>query len=270
MRRDDVFVYADQPNKRLVYVGRPADEGYWDDHWSGDEAAKAVRRKDRFVVKETAARLPKGSKVVDGGCGLAQTVFGLHHSGFDAYGIDYAPKTVDLVRRVAPELKISLGDVRDLRQFADEYFDGFWSLGVIEHFYDGYDQIVSEMYRLICPGGYAFVTVPSMSPLRRLKAKLGFYPSIVGRDTAGFYQFILSPRSIVQEFEEHGFRFVSSKPRGGFKGLKDEAGFLRAPLQTFYEMKHPVARIIRTGLDILISPFSFHTRLYVFQKPRIR
>ncbi|MER8453893.1 class I SAM-dependent methyltransferase [Mesorhizobium sp. M0166] len=267
MQRSGVSVYADRPNKRLVYVGRPADEIFWDDHWSSDVAAVAVRRKDRFVVRETAARLPKGSKVIDAGCGLAQTVFGLHHSGFEAYGIDYAPKTVDLVNSVAPELKVSIGDVRDLRQFPDGFFDGYWSLGVIEHFYDGYDQILAEMSRVLRPGGYAFVTVPSMSPLRRLKAWLGGYPSVVGRDLSGFYQFILSPESIVQGFERHGFQFTSSKPRGGFKGMKDEAGFLRSPLQAFYEMKHPLARMIRTGVDRVLSPFSFHTRLYVFRKP---
>ncbi|RWP69448.1 class I SAM-dependent methyltransferase [Mesorhizobium sp.] len=267
MGREAVSVYYDRPNSRLVYVGRPADEGFWDDHWSNDEAAKAVRRKDRFVVKETAARLPKGAKVIDAGCGLAQTVFGLHHSGFDAYGIDYAPRTVELVNSIAPELKVSLGDVRDLRQFSDEFFDGCWSLGVIEHFFDGYDQILAEMYRVLRPGGYAFVTVPSMSPLRRLKAKMGSYPSIDGRDLTGFYQFILSPGSIVQGFERHGFRLISSKPRGGFKGMKDEAGFLRAPLQVLYDMKQPFARMIRAGVDRVISPLSFHTRLYVFQKP---
>jgi SAM-dependent methyltransferase len=267
MRRDHVSVYFDQANDRLVYIGQPADEGYWDEHWSGDQASKAVRRKDRFVVQETEARLPKGSKVIDCGCGLAQTVFGLHHSGFDAYGVDYAPRTVELVNSIAPELKVSLGDVRDLRQFSDGFFDGCWSLGVIEHFYDGYDQILAEMHRILRPGGYAFVTVPSMSPLRRLKAKMGIYPSIEGRDLTGFYQFILSPESIIQGFERHGFRFVSSKARGGFKGIKDEAGFLRGPLQMLYNMKQPLARMIRAGVDTVISPLSFHTRLYVFQKP---
>lgn len=267
MRRDHVSVYFDQANDRLVYIGQPADEAYWDEHWSGDQASKAVRRKDRFVVQETEARLPKGSKVIDGGCGLAQTVFSLHHSGFDAYGVDYAQKTVDLVKSVAPELKVTVGDVRDLRQFEEGFFDGYWSLGVIEHFYDGYDQILSEMRRVVRQGGYAFVTVPSMSPLRRLKARIGRFPSLAGRDVSGFYQFILSPESIVKGFERHGFQFVSSKPRGGFKGMKDEIGFLRGPLQAFYEMNNPVARMIRTAIDKAINPLSFHTRLYVFRVP---
>ena len=43
----------------------------------------------------------------------------------------------------------------------------------IEHFIDGYDAILSEMYRVIKEGGYLFLTVPSMSIIRKVKAALG-------------------------------------------------------------------------------------------------
>ena len=36
----------------------------------------------------------------------------------------------------------------------DESVDGYWSLGVIEHFYDGYGEILSEMHRVIKRDGF--------------------------------------------------------------------------------------------------------------------
>ena len=47
-----------------------------------------------------------------------------------------------------PQLDVSYGDVRAL-EFEDDSFDGYWSLGVIEHFPDGYEDIGQEMTRVI-------------------------------------------------------------------------------------------------------------------------
>lgn len=45
-------------------------------------------------------------------------------------------------------------DVRKL-QFADGFFDGYWSLGVIEYFWEGYNEIVNEVKRVIKPGMFS-------------------------------------------------------------------------------------------------------------------
>jgi len=265
MRRDDCTVVYDRNNRRLAYYGRPANEGYWDEHWVEEIDERAVRVPSRFVLSYTKRYLPLGSRVLDAGCGLANTVFGLHQSGYDAYGVDYAKKTVDTVKRHAPELKVQAADVRDLSLFADGFFDGVWSLGVIEHFYDGFGPILSEMTRVIRPGGFAFVTVPSMSPIRRLKAVLGRY-AVTPPNVGEFYQFILPREGVVPHFERVGFRLMASHSRGGFKGLKDELRLLRTPMQTFYESRNKALRATRAGLDVILSPVAHHTRLYVFRK----
>ncbi|WP_136621053.1 MULTISPECIES: class I SAM-dependent methyltransferase [Mesorhizobium] len=251
--------FYDEKNSRIVHVGTIADDDYWDSHW----AEGIVLRPDRFVVETTKQYLTGPAKVLDAGCGLANTVYGLHQAGFSAHGIDFAQKTVGMVNRAAPHLQVTVGDVR-ATGFADEFFDGVWSLGVIEHFFDGYDEIVLEMRRIIRSGGIAFVTVPSISPLRRLKARMGLYPRFSG-EQAGFYQFVLEPSSIVSRFEQHGFKLLESRPRGGFKGLKDETFFAR-PMQAWYDSSNGVLRGLRAAADRLLGPFSHHTRLYVFHR----
>jgi SAM-dependent methyltransferase len=266
MRKSACSVYFDAPRSRLVYIGQAADEGYWDSHWLANLKADYIRQPNRFVVDVTRRFLPKGAKVVDAGCGLARTVYGLHQAGYDAYGIDFAPETVAAINRVAPELKVSVADVRDMGSFPDGYFDGVWSLGVIEHFYDGYDAILKETHRLIRPGGNAFVTVPSMSPLRRFKAKLGAYTQWNGQDRDAFYQFVLPHEAVARSFEGAGFKLLSTEGCAGFKGFKDEAGPLLPLLQFVYDSKATPMRALRVGLDQLLRPLTFHTKLYVFQK----
>jgi SAM-dependent methyltransferase len=267
MLRNDCAVSYDRPNRRLVYVGKPADEGYWDSHWLESRTVSDIRLPDRFVATTTRRHLARGSRVLDAGCGLARTVFGLKQAGFEAYGIDFAPETVARINQLAPELRVTLGDVRSMPQFSDGFFDGVWSLGVVEHFYDGYRAVVAETARVLRRGGLAFVTVPSMSPLRRLKASLRIYPPWDEIAKDGFYQFALAPSAVVQEFTTGGFKFLESRPRGGVKGLKDEAPLLLRPLlQRFYDSERRSLRLMRGGLDRLLGPLTHHTRLYIFER----
>lgn len=255
-------VYFDPANSRLVYATDSADEAYWDEHWAKRITVQDVRKPDRFVLSITREFLPKGARVVDAGCGMARTVFGLHHAGYTAHGVDYAAETVKAIKQCAPELDIVVGDARNM-PFPDEHFDGLWSLGVIEHFFEGFDEIAKDTIRILKPGGYAFVTVPSMSPLRKLKARLGVYPRLKERPK-DFYQFAMSSDDVVKGFA--GLELVTIRNRGGFKGLKDEIGPLRAPLQKFYDSRFPAFRTIRAGMDKVLAPLTYHTRLYVFRK----
>lgn len=265
MLRSECKVYFDRLNDRLVYVGQPADEAYWDGHWI-DGLAHKISKPDRFVRETTKRYLPLGAKVIDAGCGLARTVYGLHAAGFDAYGVDFAPATVEAINKAVPELKVSLADVRDMGKFPDGFFDGVWSLGVVEHFYDGYEPILSETRRLIRPGGYAFVTVPSMSPLRRLKALIGMYGPWNEQGKEHFYQFILPSPKVIKDFEAVGFKLIATKGRGGYKGFKDEVALLQPAMQRIYNGHSFFAKAFLQVMDRILTPFAYHSRLYVFQR----
>ncbi|PPR36179.1 MAG: hypothetical protein CFH36_00619 [Alphaproteobacteria bacterium MarineAlpha9_Bin6] len=77
--------YYDRENRRLVFEKesrRKADSKLWDSHWShysGEDFAKDVKKKDRFVLYYTSKYLPRGSKVLEGGCGKGDKVFSLHN-----------------------------------------------------------------------------------------------------------------------------------------------------------------------------------------------
>lgn len=259
--------YFDSANDRLVYVNTAATSNYWDEHWESDDFEKLVKVSNNpFIVNNTKKYLEKGSKILEGGCGRGDKVYALKANGFDAFGIDYAEETVQKINKAAPELDVTLDDVRQLK-FDDNSFDGYWSLGVIEHFYDGYDSIALEMKRVIRPNGFLFMTVPSMSPLRKLKSFFSLYPVYKeSKETKnGFYQFALSPKSVIDHFTNLGFELIEHKPYDGFKGLKDEAGPLKPLLQWCYDSNNIFCKVIRKAINLTMTNFSNHMSFYIMK-----
>jgi SAM-dependent methyltransferase len=258
-------VFFDSAGDRLVFVDEPASEAFWDDRWKKDKFTAASIRKERaFVQWETSRFLKPPARVLDAGCGLANTVFGLHHAGFDAYGVDFAPETVEAIKQHAPELKIELADVRDM-PFEDDFFDGVWSLGVIEHFPEGYGAIIKEAHRVLKPGGLLFLTVPSVTPLRRLKIKLGRYEDSSRAAMERFYQFAFAPGDTEDAICSMGFERIRRRGSGGLIGLRAEVPVLRTLLKPIFA-RNPVSSTIRRGLDLVLGPVSGHTHYFVFRK----
>jgi SAM-dependent methyltransferase len=263
----------DKKNRRLVYIETSATSDFWDNHWKDSDLKKSILSgKNDFLVPLVTRIFLKPSKsirILEGGCGKGQYVYALTTQGYDVYGIDYAMNTVDQVRSVMPELKVSLGDVRNL-PFPTDHFDGYWSLGVIEHFFGGYDEIANEMSRVIKPGGYLFLTFPQMSPLRRCKASLGKYPDFEDTESnrSNFYQFALDSKLVIASLESKGFKTCFRKSLDGMGGLKREVKF--PMLKKFYILLENNssywAKFTRIALDLILAPFSGHTILIVLKK----
>ena len=263
--------FFDKKNKRLVYIEEQASPQYWDRQWDVRNFEKSVRdgTKNKLITHITKKYLPINptTKVLDGGCGNGQFVYAFHELGYDAYGVDYAPETVARIRASFPKLQVTVSDVRKM-DFPNNFFDGYWSIGVIEHFFDGYKPILDEMLRVIRPGGYLFLTFPYFSPLRRFKALLGLYPYFQSNQTSTehFYQFALNQQVVTQKFENHGFTLIQKLPYAGMKGLKDEVLWMKPVLQRLYDSQNVLAKIFSAGLSLTLSSLSGHSILLVLRK----
>lgn len=261
--------YYDRTLGQLVYIEERATPDFWDRQWEDEKLKKSILAggQEHFVYQHTRKYLSPGTKILEGGCGKGQYVYSLNSRGFDAYGVDFADRTVKKVNTLLPELKITFGDVRQLA-FPDDTFDGYWSLGVIEHFPEGYTAITKEMYRVLKPGGYLFLTFPYMSPLRKLKAFFGAYPLFDEQsfDRDHFYQFALSADRTVQHFQSTGFELIAKKPYEGFKGLKDESGILKPFFQSIYNNKSLPSQALCYILSFLFAPVSGHAVLLILRK----
>ena len=262
--------YYDQDNNRLVFIQNQANVNFWETHWDNYGVEKLIKSAtlDPRILWPTRKYLPPGSRLLEGGCGLGQFVYSLHVHGYDAYGIDYASKTVEQINKVMPELKVLEGDVRAL-PFSSGFFDGYWSLGVIEHFYEGFDLIAEEMKRVLKPGGYLFLTFPCLSNLRKKKIRQNRYRVWLPNQEHinSFYQFALSGEDVCKVFVDLGFELVQRKPKGGLKGFKDEIGngFLRRLLQKIFDSSVLPGRALAFGLDLILSPYAGHMELLILR-----
>jgi len=262
--------YFDEENKRIIYIKNQATPDFWDEQWSGDDLKSDVERNgknDDFVRLFTKKyiKADKSSKILEGGCGKGHFVYSLNEAGFDSYGIDFAPQIIKKLKLLFPDLHYELGDVRKL-EFADDYFDGYWSLGVIEHFYDGYDDIASEMKRVLKSGGYLFITFPQMSILRKVKAGLGLYKKFETEiNKENFYQFALDSKKVSRHFIDNGFTLIENKALDGANGLRDEMG-ASAFMNKLYGDQGLNFKIMRKLINICFSWFSGHVTLLVLRK----
>lgn len=262
--------YYDKENNRLVYIDEHASSEFWDNKWQTQHKLKSPKKagflKD-YVVRTTQKFLHKGVRILEGGCGNGHQVLKLHQLGYDVVGLDYAQETVANLQKNYSDITFQLGDVREL-PFENESFDGYWSFGVIEHFYHGYDAILDEMSRIIKPGGYLFLTFPHMSALRQRNARKQIYPTWQENkeQVKNFYQFALDEQVVMKDLKQRKFKLVGQSNLSGYKGLKDELRWGREKLQVMYDSKFIGAKIMRHLIDKLVKHYSSHTILLVMQK----
>lgn len=264
--------YYDPKNKRLVFEEKKADEKFWDSLWKDDQLKSFVKagKRDQFVsfFSKKFLKPDRSVRILEGGCGKGQYVYALNVRGYNAIGIDYAPEIVKKLNALFPKLPIQNGDVRNM-QFNDESFDGYWSLGVIEHFYEGYDSIIREAFRVLKPGGFLFLTFPYMSPFRKIKAYFGKYRDIQqGFHKESFYQFALNRDKVIEDLQAYGFDIRYKKSLDGMKGLKDEVDtpVLKNIFSKIYYGKGFLITGIKMLLYVVSSPIFGHITLIVAQK----
>lgn len=262
--------YYDPENNRLIYIYKKATPDYWDQTWEKELHANLRRLKVskwNYVIGKTKKFLPYGASVLEGGCGTGIQVFKLHEAGFKTTGLDYSPGTIHYLKENYPELDIRYGDVREI-PFEDDSFDGYWSFGVIEHFYEGYSAIVSEMYRVIKPGKYLFLAFPHMSTYRRKKAGAGKYPAWNHDpdEIENFFQFALDEDRVIPDIEDNGFSYIEKKKLSGLSGFRDESGPLFSLIDKIYNCKLKFIKPFKTLISIALTPYFSNSILLIFKK----
>jgi len=253
----------------LAYFFNQATAQFWDEHWKIEKLREYILscKSDNLFIPLVKTYLPPGSTVLEGGCGCGQLVHALSYQGYKAIGIDFAEQTVRRIKQTVPELDIRLGDVRNLSIDTNE-LDGYVSVGVIEHFWEGYSPILEEMARTIKQGGFLFISFPYLSPLRKLKIRLGNYPvsssDQLEKQQETFYQFALNYHHVLKNLEKLGFILIEKKLWDGIKGLKDELTWFIPLLQPIYDGTR--CQGMRPLLDKFFKPFASHCILLTMQK----
>ena len=208
-----------------MYYQDQADAAFWDNYW------KDIIIKDYYKRYETGELdalspffvkyLRKEDHILEAGCGTAKYVLALKKRGFDYIeGIEWGKETVQRVKSIYPELSIKIGDVTNI-SVADNYYDAYISIGVVEHRKEGPEPYLLEACRVLKPGGLALISVPYVNPLRFIKGHLGLYRKQDGIDLS-FYQYAYNVAEFSNYLRNSGLEVLDAKSYGGYYGLNEE------------------------------------------------
>jgi SAM-dependent methyltransferase len=156
-----------------------------------------------------------GDRALDLGCGEGTFIADLQTAGAASVtGADVAEAALDRARAHHPGIESQRVPFDGPLPFADGSFDLVWASEVIEHVADT-ARFLSEVRRVLAPGGRLLITTPGHGRLRLLVS--GVEPYL---EPLGDHLHLYTQRSLRTVLEEFGFDGVEIKAAGGAPGLR--------------------------------------------------
>lgn len=231
--------------KKFLSDAYGVEDSFWDHNW--EKSITKNPKVDRTLVKKMKEWMDPGMRILEGGCGAGDYVRYFRSLGYPVRGIDFAKRTVDLLKSQYPEIDVQFGDIGAL-ELPDSSFDAYYSGGVIEHFELGVERQLKEAYRVLKDGGFFFVTVPHINFSRRLSQSIlrsRFFIDLDGRNSYvaekltkfqsdhapvgyHFHEYHFSRSEMRSFLHASGFRVVEEMSFSALWGLMDLQWFRRA------------------------------------------
>jgi len=177
---------------------------------------------------EDMAQRWKTGRLLNVGCGHGPD-FVPFKDGFELYGIDFSSKMLELAGKYAEKYAFSVNlkeaDARNL-PYTDNFLD--WAIAIASFHHieksEGRLQAFKELYRVLKPGGEAFITVWNRwQPRFWFKRKNTTVPWRSGEKIMNRYYYLFSYHEIEKTARQAGFEILKSLPESRY----------RFPLKTF-------------------------------------
>lgn len=178
-----------------VWAAAPEDPEPW-----------AWRRRRALLLREAKP----GERVVDLGCGAGRFVAALREAGADPVGVEIADAALERARRNVPGA--------DFRRFDGALplghgeADLVWCSEVLEHVPDTVG-LLTDVRRVLRPGGRLLLTVPDHGRLKRTLIALGHFDAHF--DPQGQHLRFFTRRSLTRALRATGFAEIRLRPLGG-------------------------------------------------------
>jgi 2-polyprenyl-6-hydroxyphenyl methylase/3-demethylubiquinone-9 3-methyltransferase len=164
-----------------------------------------LNRRRRFLL----ASLQPSDRVLDLGCGEGTfTALTAQTGAQSVIGADVAEAALRRARSAHPELSFELVPFDGPLPFADGAFDLVWASEVIEHIADT-ARWLSEVRRVLAPGGRLLLTTPAHGRLRLLVDGIEAHS-----EPLGDHLHLYSRRSLRLMLTEFGFHSISIQAAG--------------------------------------------------------
>ena len=184
-------------------------EQLWERLPDGIEPDEFERRR-AFLLG--AAR--RGERALDLGCGAGEFSAALAEAGAEVIGADLAEAALERARRRHPGVSFVSVPFDGPLPFEDCSFELVWAGEVIEHVADT-AQWMSEVRRVLAPGGRLLVTTPSHGRLR-----LAVFGVEAFSEPLGDHLHLYTRRSLQTLLDEFGFGETRVREVGGLPLLR--------------------------------------------------
>jgi 2-polyprenyl-3-methyl-5-hydroxy-6-metoxy-1,4-benzoquinol methylase len=227
---------------------------FYDTGWRGELERGKEQRGNLRTNLDFLARtnlLQPTDKILEIGCGIGTVVFELTKQGYHVAGTDISRVAIEYGLRKYPGTALEVQPAEEL-PFADEAFDVVLSFDLFEHI-ARIDRHVSEVGRLLKPGGYYLFQTPnkySNAVFETLACK-----SLKWRRV---HPSLHTPGQLRRRLGRHGFevRFVKMNPVNEY---------MRSKLKRL----GPLGRLVE-WLDFERLPLALQTNLYVTARKCVR
>jgi 2-polyprenyl-3-methyl-5-hydroxy-6-metoxy-1,4-benzoquinol methylase len=144
--------------------------------------------------------VPLPAKLLDVGCTNGDFSVRLLNEGFDCYGLEANDKGIADATKNG--IKVTKGSFLERFPFEDASFDVIFAGEVIEHTIQD-DEFLSELYRVLTPGGILIITTPNLVSLgNRILMSFGCLPRFAYSE---FHYRIYTPALIREKILSAGF-----------------------------------------------------------------
>lgn len=160
---------SDMPNKTT--------DTHWDDLYK--RGLGAPKYPNSYTVRWLFGQFPRSQSadyhLLDIGCGMGRHAMLMAREGYQVSASDVSETCIEQATgwAVAEDQNITFTQASaDKQPFADQSFDGIISYGVLYYLTpDQFNMAVAEIYRLLKPGGHAFVMVKNDRDIRKLMSE---------------------------------------------------------------------------------------------------
>ena len=151
--------------QRAVDAYFDAESSFWDEIYAASNVYAVIHQDRHALALELIGEidLPRGSRVLEVGCGAGLMTVALAQHGYQIDATDSAPAMVERARQnvhaagASSQVTVRGADAHSLR-FEDEAFSVVVALGVLPWLHSP-DRAVREVARVLQPGGYLIANV---------------------------------------------------------------------------------------------------------------
>jgi 2-polyprenyl-3-methyl-5-hydroxy-6-metoxy-1,4-benzoquinol methylase len=160
-----------------------------------------------------------GERVLDVGCGEGPFAAALLDAGARVVGIDVAAEPLRRAGALRPELDLRVVPAAGPWDLEDASFDVVWAGETIEHVQDTAAWL-SEVRRVLRPGGRLLLSTPAHGPLTLLRLALSRRAFAERFDPRSDHLRFYSRGSLGELLEQFGFTEIELHGLGGLPGAR--------------------------------------------------